>query len=102
MWEEVIKIAVSNGIFAVLFCSLLIYDLKVSGKREAKYQKVIQSLSQSLTALKTVEAELDDCEKLLEEINGDLKKIAGKKKKYENVKNENSVKPQKTDGVLYA
>ncbi len=102
MWEETIKIAVSNGIFAVLFCSLLVYDLKISGKREAKYQKIIQSLSQSLTALKTVEAELDDCEKLLEEINGDLKKMSRRKKKYENMESEDNVKPKNADGVLYA
>ena len=44
MWEEIIKLAVSNGIFAVLFCSLLIYQLKDSAKREQKYQQTIDGL----------------------------------------------------------
>ena len=44
MWEEIIKLAVSNGIFAVLFCCLLIYQLKDSAKREQKYQETIDGL----------------------------------------------------------
>ncbi len=44
MWEEIIKLAVSNGIFAVLFCCLLIYQLKDSAKREQKYQQTIDGL----------------------------------------------------------
>ena len=41
VWEEVMRVAVSNGIFAVLFCLLLVYELRVTGKRENKYQTVI-------------------------------------------------------------
>lgn len=44
MWEEIFKLAITNGIFAVLFCALLIYQLKDSAKREQKYQQTIEGL----------------------------------------------------------
>ena len=65
MWEETMKVAVSNGIFAVLFCSLLVYELRITGKRESKYQSVIEGLAQSLTSLKEVVAHLESIERLL-------------------------------------
>ena len=52
MWSDIFNIALSNGIFACLFVSLLIYVLKDSRKRESKYQHIIDSLS---TKLKTVD-----------------------------------------------
>ncbi len=68
MWEEVMRIAVSNGIFAVLFCSLLIYELKITGKRENKYQSVIEGLTRSLSALKQVQSDVKDVEGVLREV----------------------------------
>ena len=68
MWEEVMRIAVSNGIFAVLFCSLLIYELKITGKRENKYQSVIEGLTRSLSALKQVQSDVKDVESVLREV----------------------------------
>lgn len=68
MWEEVIKVAVSNGIFAVLFCALLAYELKVTGKREEKYQNIILSLATALESLDNVEVELFGIDKRLEDL----------------------------------
>lgn len=65
VWEEVMRVAVSNGIFAVLFCLLLVYELRVTGKRENKYQTVIEQLAQSLTCLNEVKAEVENIERLL-------------------------------------
>ncbi|MGN1227694.1 MAG: BhlA/UviB family holin-like peptide, partial [Christensenellales bacterium] len=48
MWEELIKMAVSNGIWAVLFLALLVYQLKDSAIRETKYQQTISSLTDKL------------------------------------------------------
>lgn len=70
MWDEVLRVAVSNGIFAVLFCSLLIYELKITGKRENKYQKIIDGLTQSLMSLKKVENDMASVERLLEGMIG--------------------------------
>ena len=61
MWEQVFKIAISNGIFAVLFVALLVFQLKDSARREKKYQATIEKLSKHLD--------------LVEEINNDIKEI---------------------------
>ncbi len=36
MWESVMETVVANGAWAVLFCLLLIFELKDSRKREEK------------------------------------------------------------------
>lgn len=54
MWEEVFNLAVNNWIWAVLFCALLIFQLKDSKEREKKYQKTISDLNGSLTVVKEV------------------------------------------------
>ena len=51
MWNEVFNLAVSNGLFAVLFCILLVYQLKDSGKRESKYQKMLSELTEKFEIL---------------------------------------------------
>ena len=45
IWEEILGLAVSNGIFAVLFVLLLFYQLKDSRNREQKYQNTIEKLN---------------------------------------------------------
>lgn len=54
MWEEIIKLAVGNGLWAVLFCALLFYELKDSRKREAKYVETISSLGKKLDVVNSV------------------------------------------------
>lgn len=60
MWEEVFNIALNNGIWAVLFCALLIYQLRDSKMREEKYQKTIQSLSTSLQVVQKMHTTVCD------------------------------------------
>lgn len=60
MWEEIFKLALSNGIWAVLFVSLLIYQLKDSAKREKKYQETIVKLNQHLDAVEDIKEELKE------------------------------------------
>jgi len=48
MWEEIIVLAIGNGLWAVLSCLLLAYLLKDSKKREAKYTKVVGDLTEAL------------------------------------------------------
>ncbi len=54
MWESVIETVVANGAWAVLFCLLLVYELKDSRKREQKYQDTIATLGDSLSCVKAV------------------------------------------------
>ena len=64
MWNEVFSTAITNGIFATLFVALLIYELKDSRKREAKYQNTIESLSTKLNTVDEIKqdvVEIKEC-----------------------------------------
>lgn len=54
MWESVIETVVANGAWAVLFCLLLIFELKDSRKREQKYQDTISTLGENLGVVREV------------------------------------------------
>ena len=64
MWDKILEVALSDGLWAVLFLLLLMYELKDSRKREEKYQKTISSLSENFSILK--------------EVDKNVKKISGK------------------------
>ena len=66
MWEKIFNLAVSNGIWAVLFVILLFYQLKDSKIREEKYQQTIESLGNSLEIINEVK---EDVEIIKDEIN---------------------------------
>jgi len=56
MWEKIIELAASNGIWTLLFCALLIFELKDSRSRQLKYQKTISSLTGDLGYLNALDA----------------------------------------------
>lgn len=60
MWEEILKLAVSNGIWAVLFLGLLVYQLKDSAGREKKYQATIEKLNQHLDVVNELQNDIND------------------------------------------
>lgn len=60
MWEEIFKLALSNGIWAVLFVGLLVYQLKDSAKREKKYQETIVKLNSHLDAVEDIKEEIKE------------------------------------------
>lgn len=59
MWENAFDIIASNGVWAVLFFLLLVYELKDSRKREVKYQDTVSSLSGSLTCVKEISRDVE-------------------------------------------
>ncbi|MGN1201367.1 MAG: BhlA/UviB family holin-like peptide [Candidatus Caccovivens sp.] len=69
IWNEIISIVVSNGVFAILFVWLFWYQLKDSSKREAKYQKTIEQLTEHLKILDDVKNDLTEIKSYLK--NGD-------------------------------
>ncbi len=69
MWSEIFKLAMSNGIWAVLFLGLLIYQLKDSATREKKYQKTIDNLVSSLSVVEQIKEEVEDIKIRLEGVN---------------------------------
>lgn len=58
MWDKIIDLAITNGLWAVMFLGLLIYLLKDSRSREIKYQNTISSLNKSLGELEDVKADV--------------------------------------------
>lgn len=78
MWEEVFNLAVNNGIWAVLFCALLIFQLKDSKEREKKYQKTISELNGSLTVVKEVNKNVAQVKEGVEKVAGNVVSITKK------------------------
>lgn len=60
MWEKIFNLAISNGIWAVLFLVLLFFQLKDSKKREEKYQKTIETLGASLKVVTEIKEDVED------------------------------------------
>ena len=65
MWDYIFNIAISNGIFAGLFVALLIYELKDSRKREAKYQNTIDNLSNKLNTVDEIKQDVTEIKECL-------------------------------------
>ncbi len=72
MWEQIVNLAISNGLFAVLFLGLLVYQLKDSRSREKRYQETIARLG---TALDIVQSVKNDVEEIKEMLNVDCNKV---------------------------
>ena len=84
MGEEIIKLAVSNGLFAVLFCCLLIYQLKDSAKREQKYQQTIDGLVDKFDIMYEIKEDNEQLKKDNMQIitdNAEIKRMLEKDKK---------------------
>ena len=59
MWEQIVNLAISNGLFAVMFLGLFIYQLRDSKNREIKYQETISKLGDSLQVVKEVKQDFE-------------------------------------------
>ena len=68
MWEDILKIIISNGIFATLFVGLLIYLLKDSSKREDRYTNTIKTLNTNLEIVDDIDNKIDDVKDNIEDI----------------------------------
>ncbi|MBQ9792248.1 MAG: hypothetical protein IJW32_00685, partial [Clostridia bacterium] len=60
MWQSLLELALTNGIWSALFVGLLIYQLKDSSKREKKYQDTIQKLNSHLDAVQDIKEEIKE------------------------------------------
>ena len=83
MWQEILNIVISNGIFATLFVLLLLYLLKDSAKREDKYTNTISALNRHLNIVENIENDIADVKVVADEINDNVKNV---KHNVENVK----------------
>ena len=77
MWEQIFQTVIQSGVWAMLFCGLLVYQLKDSQKRMAEYQATIDRLS---TSLEGISQGLDCIHKGMEgimEVRGIVNEILG-------------------------
>lgn len=65
MWEQIFNLAVSNGLFAVLFSGLLVYQLRDSRNREKKYQDTIIQLGNALEIVQSVKEDVNEIKEML-------------------------------------
>lgn len=65
VWNDILSVVVSNGIFATLFVFLFFYQLKDSSKREKAYQKTISDLTEHLETIEEVKQEVKDLQELI-------------------------------------
>jgi len=55
MMEEVVKLACTNGLWAVMFVVLLLHQIKTSNQREQKYQALLEKLANNVAIIKNVD-----------------------------------------------
>ncbi len=65
MWQDIVNIVISNGIFAVLFVSLLFIQIKDSKRREEKYQDAIKKLSHHLDVVEDIKEDVKEIRKII-------------------------------------
>ena len=65
IWNDILSVVVSNGIFATLFVFLFFYQLKDSAKREKAYQKTITELTEHLDMIEEVKEEVKELQTLI-------------------------------------
>lgn len=60
MENEILKIAVNQGLWAVLFVVLLFFVLNENSKREEKYQDIISKLTDKFNILEDVKKDVEE------------------------------------------
>lgn len=75
MWNQILDLAINNGLWAVLFMGLLIYQLKDSKNREKKYQDTIAELSNTLTKVNKIDDTVSVLAENIVEVKENLSKI---------------------------
>ena len=66
VWEQIVNLAISNGLFAVMFLGLFIYQLKDSKNREIKYQNTIEKLGNALEIVQDVKNDVEEIKSIID------------------------------------
>lgn len=78
MWDKILELAIGDGLWALLFCVLLIYEVKDSRMREGKYQDTISSLAKDLEYIKNIDEEIKEIDADIEQMNNAVKECVEK------------------------
>lgn len=74
IWNKILEVAAANGLWALLFVGLLVFELQDSRRRESKYQDTISALTRDLDALQDVETEVKEIKTVLVHVSTGRKK----------------------------
>ncbi len=66
MENEVLQLAASQGLWAVMFVGLLFYVLKENSSREEKFQDIISNLTERLDVLDILKKDVDEIKEKLQ------------------------------------
>ncbi|MBQ3510618.1 MAG: bacteriocin [Peptococcaceae bacterium] len=69
MENEILQLAASQGLWAVMFVVLLFYVLKENSTREEKFQEIISNLTERLDALDILKKDVDEIKENLQKIS---------------------------------
>lgn len=58
MEQEILKMAASQGLWALLFVGLLFWVLKENAKRETNYQQLLQDMTDKFGLIEDVKSEV--------------------------------------------
>lgn len=73
--NEIISLAVAEGLWAVLFCGLLVYQLRDNRRRESKYAQIIDALAEKLGTVDLVKTDTGEIRSKVSVIETDTEKI---------------------------
>lgn len=65
METELIKFAASQGLYALLFVTLLLYTLKTNGEREKNYQDTINKLADKFSIVEDIKKDVKEIKEKL-------------------------------------
>ena len=63
MWDNILSMAINNGLWAGLFVGLMVYILRDSDKREKKYQEIIGNLTSRLVVVEEIKQDAKEIKK---------------------------------------
>ena len=69
MENEILQLAASQGLWAVMFVGLLFYVLKENSIREEKFQDIISNLTERLDVLDILKKDVDEIKESLQKIS---------------------------------
>lgn len=84
--DEIVSLVVANGVFAVLFCGLLVYELKDSRRREQRYTQTIKTLTERMETVNAIKSDTAEIKAGIKELafsvkSGRVKEGCDKKSK---------------------
>ena len=65
MWNEILNLAIKNGLWAVLFLGLFVFVIKDSSNREKKYQQTIKDLTSHLGIVNDIKEDVDEIKNIV-------------------------------------